>query len=113
MTVTAPRKKRAPRGKFILRPMPPDLKQMLIDRAEREETSVNDVAVGLIAVAFKFPFEPLKVRRARASKSAESLVLEMPEKLRWQLRNEALKRHTDGRALALQILREALTGKAT
>lgn len=78
-------------------------------RAEETESTLNDVAVQILAQAFRVPYEP-SGRRSTAPAAADrpGLGLRMPRKLDRAIENEATRRDVRKRDLIVKTLAEAL-----
>src|SRR5918995_918493 len=71
--------------------MPRELKERLAAEVTRAGTSLNDVAVGILAARFAIPFEP-SGRKGAAPKGRGDVLLRMPAALKDKLTTRAAER---------------------
>jgi myo-inositol-1-phosphate synthase len=91
--------------------MPGELKQKLAAEVERTGSSLNDVAVGILASRFAIPFEP-SGRKGSAPKGKGDVLLRMPAALKEKLQTRASERGRGTNELILEILGERLEAGA-
>jgi myo-inositol-1-phosphate synthase len=87
--------------------MPPALKRRLAREVARRESTLNDVAVELLAERFSVPFEP-SGRRGRVPGETGVVLLRVPPQLKRQLEAEARERATSTNNLIVESLTEQL-----
>jgi myo-inositol-1-phosphate synthase len=91
----------------VLVRMPPALKRRLAREVVRRQSTLNDVAVELLAERFGVPFEP-SGRRGRAPGETGAVLLRVPPELKRQLEAGARKRATSTNNLIVESLYEQL-----
>jgi myo-inositol-1-phosphate synthase len=91
----------------ILVRMPPALKRRLAREVVRRQSTLNDVAVELLADRFGVPFEP-SGRRGRAPGETGAVLLRVPPELKRQLEAGAHERATSTNNLIVESLSEQL-----
>ncbi len=87
--------------------MPGELKERLAEEAEGRGTSLNDVAVGLLAARFAVPFRP-SGRRGAVPRGTADVLLRMPRQLKEKLHARAAQRKRNVNDLIVETLSEAL-----
>ena len=87
--------------------MPAELKQRLAAEVERTGSSLNDVAVGILASRFAIPFEP-SGRKGAPPKGKGDVLLRMPAALKEKLQTRASERGRGTNDLILEILGDRL-----
>jgi myo-inositol-1-phosphate synthase len=87
--------------------MPGELKQKLAAEVERTGSSLNDVAVGILASRFAIPFEP-SGRKGTPPKGKGDVLLRMPAALKEKLQTRASQRGRGTNDLILEILGDRL-----
>src|SRR2546422_6836034 len=83
--------------------MPADLKQRLAEEVERSGSSLNDVAVGILAARFAIPFVP-SGRGGRAPGASGSVLLRMPAELKDKLAARAAQRKRNVNDMIIETL---------
>jgi myo-inositol-1-phosphate synthase len=91
----------------VLVRMPPALKRRLAREVARRESTLNDVAVELLAERFDVPFEP-SGRRGRVPGTTGVVLLRVPPELKRQLEATARERATSTNNLIVESLSEQL-----
>jgi myo-inositol-1-phosphate synthase len=91
----------------VLVRMPPALKRRLAREVARRESTLNDVAVELLAKRFDVPFEP-SGRRGRVPGETGVVLLRVPPELKRQLEAAARERATSTNNLIVESLSEQL-----
>ena len=87
--------------------MPGELKSRLADEVRRTGSSLNDVAVGILASRFAVPFEP-SGRPGKAPGESGSVLLRMPAELKDRLAARAAQRKRNLNDLIVETLSERL-----
>ena len=88
--------------------MPGSLKRALVREVSRRDSTLNDVAVALLAERFGIPFSPSGRRRKATAGAAGAVLLRMPPELRRELKDAARRRSKNVNDLVLLTLSEAL-----
>ncbi len=88
--------------------MPGSLKRALVREVSRRDSTLNDVAVALLAERFGIPFSPSGRRRKATAGAAGAVLLRMPPELRRELKDAARRRSKNVNDLVLLTLAEAL-----
>src|SRR5271154_455643 len=91
----------------VLVRMPPDLKRRLAGEVARRKTSLNDLAVSILASRFGVPFEP-SGRRGAPPRPAGDVLLRMPRELKTRLARRADERRKTTHDLIVETLSEGL-----
>jgi myo-inositol-1-phosphate synthase len=91
--------------------MPGELKERLAAEVTRADSSLNDVAVGILAARFAVPFEP-SGRKGAAPKGKGDVLLRMPAALKDKLTTRAAERGRGTNDLIVEILGERLGAAA-
>jgi myo-inositol-1-phosphate synthase len=91
----------------VLVRMPPTLKRRLAREVARRESTLNDVAVELLAERFDVPFEP-SGRRGRVPGETGVVLLRVPPELKRRLEATARERATSTNNLIVESLSEQL-----
>ena len=86
---------------------PASLKDALVRETARRGTSLNDVAVGMLADAFVVPYTPTGRRSALAGASPVVL-LRMPETLKREIQTEAFRTSTSTNDVIVRTLADGL-----
>ncbi|HEY7562227.1 MAG TPA: toxin-antitoxin system HicB family antitoxin, partial [Gaiellaceae bacterium] len=97
--------------KSILVRMPAPLKRALAREVARRHETMNDVAVGLLAVRFDVPFEPSGRRGASAPGASGAVLLRVSPELKSALRAEAERSASTVNQLVVDTLSAELRGK--
>ena len=97
----------SPARKGVLVRAPASLKQALVREAARREASLNDVAVGLLAGAFRVDYRPTGRKSSRAG-SSPVILLRMPETLKHEIQAEAFRLGSNTNDVILHTLAEQL-----
>jgi myo-inositol-1-phosphate synthase len=87
--------------------MPGELKSRLADEVRRTGSSLNDVAVGILASRFAVPFEP-SGRPGKTPGKGGSVLLRMPAELKDRLAARAAQRKRNVNDLIVETLSERL-----
>ena len=87
--------------------MPGELKSRLADEVRRTGSSLNDVAVGILASRFAVPFEP-SGRAGKTPGEGGSVLLRMPAELKDRLAARAAQRKRNVNDLIVETLSERL-----
>jgi hypothetical protein len=87
--------------------MPDALKRLLSDEVRRSGSSLNDVAVGILASRFAVPFDP-SGRPGRAPGRSGTVLLRMPAELKDTLAARAAQRKRNVNDLIVETLSERL-----
>jgi myo-inositol-1-phosphate synthase len=87
--------------------MPDELKERLAAEVARSGSSLNDVAVGILASRFAVPFEP-SGRKGTPPKGRGDVLLRMPAALKDKLQTRAAERGHGANDLIVEILAERL-----
>jgi myo-inositol-1-phosphate synthase len=90
--------------------MPGELKRLLADEVRRSGSSLNDVAVGILASRFGVSFDP-SGRPGKAPGESGSVLLRMPAELKDKLGARAAQRKRKLNDLIVETLSERLGGK--
>jgi myo-inositol-1-phosphate synthase len=93
----------------VLVRLPGELKERLAAEVTRAGTSLNDVAVGILAARFAVPFEP-SGRKGAAPKGRGDVLLRMPSALKDKLTTRAAERGRGTNDLIVEILGDRLGG---
>jgi myo-inositol-1-phosphate synthase len=88
--------------------MPGSIKRALVREVARRESTLNDVAVALLAERFGVRFSPSGRRRKAIPGAAGAVLLRMPPELRRELRAAAKRRKQNVNDLVLATLADAL-----
>ncbi len=88
--------------------MPGSLKRALVREVARRGSTLNDVAVALLAERFGVSFTPSGRRRKAIPSAAGTVLLRMPPELRRELKDAARRRKLNVNDLVLLTLSEAL-----
>ncbi|MGI9113156.1 MAG: hypothetical protein ACR2GT_13340, partial [Gaiellaceae bacterium] len=88
--------------------MPGSLKRALVREVARRDSTLNDVAVALLAERFGVSFAPSGRRRKAIPGAAGAVLLRMPPELRRELKDSAYRRKLNVNDLVLLSLSEAL-----
>src|SRR5215216_1641562 len=91
----------------VLVRMPQALKRRLAREVARRKSTLNDVAVELLAARFGVPFEP-SGRRGRVPGETGVVLLRVPPELKRQLEATARERATSTNNLIIESLSELL-----
>jgi myo-inositol-1-phosphate synthase len=91
----------------VLVRMPAELKERLAAEVLRTGSSLNDVAVGILASRFAIPFEP-SGRKGAPPKGSGDVLLRMPPALKEKLSTRAEQRGRGTNDLIVEILAERL-----
>lgn len=104
--------------KLLVKGVPADLRKLLIDKVEADESNLNDVAVQILADALGVRYRGGSgrtsmtrinaLRRGRNGNAPTSLVLEMPEQLHYKISADAVKLRTNRTQLVIKLLSDAL-----
>ena len=100
----------APTRKNVLVRMPDALKRLLSEEVRRSGSSLNDVAVGILASRFAVPFDP-SGRPGRSPGRSGAVLLRMPAELKETLAARAAQRKRNVNDLIVETLSERLGGK--
>ena len=84
-----------------------ELKERLAEEVVRSGSSLNDVAVGILASRFAIPFEP-SGRKGAPPKAKGDVLLRMPASLKDKLQTRAAERRRGANDLIVEILSERL-----
>ena len=84
--------------------MPPALKRALVREVARRESTLNDVAVALLAERFGIPFSLSGRRRKAIPGATGAVLLRMPPELRRELKEAASRRGLNVNDLVLRTL---------
>jgi myo-inositol-1-phosphate synthase len=95
------------RRKDVLVRMPGPLKQRLAEEVAARRTSLNDLAVGILASRFAVPFEP-SGRASTPPGGSGAVLLRMPEQLKDKLQTRAAQRGRTTNDLIVDTLSEGL-----
>jgi myo-inositol-1-phosphate synthase len=87
--------------------MPGGLKRRLAEEVRRSGSSLNDVAVGILAARFAVPFEP-SGRAGKAPGAGGAVLLRMPAELKERLAARAVQRKRNVNDLIVETLSERL-----
>jgi hypothetical protein len=88
--------------------MPGSLKRALVREVARRGSTLNDVAVALLAERFGVSFTPSGRSRKAIPGAAGTVLLRMPPELRRELKDAARRRKLNVNDLVLLTLSEAL-----
>jgi myo-inositol-1-phosphate synthase len=91
----------------VLVRLPATLKQRLADEATAQKTSLNDVAVAILAARFAVPFAP-SGRRSTAPRGSGDILLRMAPELKEKLTRRAAERRRSTNDLIVETLAERL-----
>jgi myo-inositol-1-phosphate synthase len=95
--------------------MPAPLKQALVRETARRESSVNDVAAGILAQSFGISYAPTGRRRKVLAGSSPVLLLRIPEELKDAIHAEAARSGANANDVIIAALTDGLgiphTGK--
>jgi myo-inositol-1-phosphate synthase len=91
----------------VLVRLPAGLKQRLVDEVSSRGTSLNDVAVSILAARFAVPFTP-SGRRSLAPGGTGDVLLRMPRELKEKLTRRAQDRRRSTNDLIVETLAERL-----
>jgi myo-inositol-1-phosphate synthase len=94
----------------VLVRMPPGLKRSLAREVERRRTSLNDVAVAILASRFGVTFTP-SGRRGAPPRPDGDVLLRMPRQLKDRLARRAAERHKSTHDLIVETLADGLGGQ--
>ncbi|MGH3034196.1 MAG: hypothetical protein ACRDON_06510, partial [Gaiellaceae bacterium] len=97
----------------ILVRMPPALKRRLAREVARRGSTMNDVAVEILAARFSVPFEPTGRRGGAAPGGSGAVLLRVPPQLRKKLKDEANAAASTTNALVVEVLAGQLGRKDT
>jgi myo-inositol-1-phosphate synthase len=97
----------APRRSDVLVRLPARLKSRLADEVERRNSSLNDVAVGILASRFGVSFDPSGRKGAVPSPEGD-ILLRMPPELKNKLARRARERRRTANELIVETLAEGL-----
>jgi hypothetical protein len=89
--------------------MPDALKRLLSEEVRRSGSSLNDVAVGILASRFAVPFDP-SGRPGRSPGRSGTVLLRMPAELKETLAARAAQRKRNVNDLIVETLTERLGG---
>jgi myo-inositol-1-phosphate synthase len=95
-----------PRTGVLVR-LPATLKQRLADEAAAQKTSLNDVALSILAARFAVPFTP-SGRRSNAARGKGDVLLRMSRELKDKLTRRAAERRRSTNDLIVETLSERL-----
>ena len=87
--------------------MPPALKARLAFEVERRGSTLNDVAVGILADRFDVSFEP-SGRKGSAPGESPVVLLRLPPELKRQIKSHAFDRESNTNRVILEALAEQL-----
>ena len=87
--------------------MPSSLKAALVRETARQRTSLNDVAVGLLADAFGVRFVP-SGRKSSLPGPSPVVLLRVPSELKWEIDGEARRTSQNANEVILRVLAQAL-----
>jgi len=87
--------------------MPASLKRALVRETARRGTSLNEVAVGILADAHGVPYEP-SGRRSPVPGASPVVLLRVPAELKHELEAEARRAHSTVNSVIVRALAEAL-----
>ncbi len=88
--------------------MPAPLKRALVRETARRGSSVNDVAVGILAEEFGVAYEPSGRRRKVLAGSSPVLLLRVSQELKSEIRAEASRRDSNANDVILAALADGL-----
>ena len=88
--------------------MPGGLKQRLSEEVSRSGSSLNDVAVGILAARFAVPFEPSGRASGKEPGESGSVLLRVPAELKDKLTARAAQRKRNVNDLIIETLAERL-----
>jgi myo-inositol-1-phosphate synthase len=92
----------------VLVRLPTTLKQRLADEATAQKTSLNDVAVAILATRFAVPFTPSGRRSTAPLRSGGDVLLRMAPELKEKLTRRAAERRRSTNDLIVETLAERL-----
>jgi len=88
--------------------MPAALKEALVRETARRESSVNDVAAGILAEEFGIAYVPTGRRRKVLAGSSPVLLLRVPQELKDEIHAEASRRDSNATDVILAALADGL-----
>ena len=92
---TGVRAARRPRTCGVCISVPVALKAAIASEVERQDISMNDLVVAMVAGAYEFPFEPGGGRHGVPAADKQMVLLRMPTELKRRLQHDALRRQTN------------------
>jgi myo-inositol-1-phosphate synthase len=87
--------------------MPPSVKRALVRETARQGTSLNEVAVGILARAHELPYEP-SGRRSPVPGASPVVLLRVPGELKHELEAEAGRAQSNVNDIVVRTLADAL-----